>query len=102
MKKLLLLAFVITIISCKKETPVDYAIVSGTVTNASSDKLTLYNELDFSDKKEIKIAENGSFLDTISLDKSGFYFLAEKRNRKLAASIFYQPPSQFNNVEICL
>ena len=81
MKKLLILAFAITIVSCKKETPVDYAIVSGTVTNTSSEKLTLYNELDFSYKKEIKIADNGSFIDTISINKSGFYFLAEKRNK---------------------
>ncbi|MFD2568447.1 TlpA family protein disulfide reductase [Pseudotenacibaculum haliotis] len=80
MKKLWLLVATVAIVSCKKEAPIDYAIISGSVSNANTDKLTLYNMYDFSDKKDITISEDGTFTDTISLDWNHRYMLREGRN----------------------
>lgn len=80
MKKLWLLVATVAIVSCKNEAPVDYAIISGSVSNANTDKLTLYNMYDYSDKKDIAINEDGTFTDTISLDWNHNYMLREGRN----------------------
>ncbi|MEQ6123677.1 redoxin family protein [Pseudotenacibaculum sp. MALMAid0570] len=80
MKKLWLLVATIAIVSCQKEAPIEYAIISGKVLNANSDKVTLYNQYDYSDKKDIALNEDGTFTDTISLDWNHMYMLRESRN----------------------
>ena len=80
MKKIFFLLFTIAIISCKNEPKIDYAIISGTIKNASSDKLTLYNKYNTSDKKEIKLSKEGTFKDTIFILEDHLYMLRQDQN----------------------
>ena len=82
MKKLILGAFAIALIACKTENnnekPADYAVFSGTITNTNEDILNLSgNGLE----EEVAILENGTFSDTIMLDKSGYYTFRVGRER---------------------
>jgi len=77
MKKLWLIVAAITIVSCNQEATVDYALISGNVTNASSKEMTIYSA-DRTIKKTIVIADNGSFKDTIK--STGNFTLYETRN----------------------
>lgn len=77
MKKLVLLALIgVTIISCKKEeqAPVkDYLILSGKVENFKRRDITLSG---FKFEKKIKFdRETGSFVDTLKIDRDGYYTL---------------------------
>lgn len=78
MKKLWLFIAAIAIVSCKNE-PVDYAIISGQITNATTNEVTLYGTTDRSFKQVITLAEDGSFNDTLKI-KAGDFMLVQERN----------------------
>ncbi|VAW21783.1 hypothetical protein MNBD_BACTEROID04-2014, partial [hydrothermal vent metagenome] len=80
MNKIFLIITIITVISCKKETPVDYVVVHGKITNKNKE-LTL-NSRDRSIKEVIKLADDGSFSDTLYLD-TNTYILFDGKNRVL-------------------
>lgn len=77
MKKIWLLAVAIVIVSCKTE-KADYAIISGKIDNADAKEMTLYSATDRSFKNIIKIAEDGTFKDTVKM--SGEFFLYQAKN----------------------
>ena len=80
MKKLWLLVAGIAIVSCKKEAPIDYAIITGNVANADAKEMVLYGISDRSFKKHtITINEDGSFIDTVKV--AGQYLLTQAKNR---------------------
>ncbi|MCF6169320.1 TlpA disulfide reductase family protein [Lutibacter sp.] len=80
MNKIFLIITVITMISCKQETPVDYVVVHGKITNKNKE-LTL-NSRDRSIKEVIRVADDGSFSDTLYLD-TNTYILFDGKNRVL-------------------
>ena len=80
MKKIYLIIAAIAIFSCNSEPKLDYAIISGTVTNAASEKATIYKQADRSIVKEMVLAENGTFNDTIKLKEGSLYSMYQGRN----------------------
>lgn len=80
MNRILVIITIITVISCKQETPVDYVVVHGKITN-NSKELTL-NSRDKSVKEVIRVADDGSFLDTLFLN-TNTYILFDGKNRVL-------------------
>jgi len=78
MKKIWFFVAVLMVISCKNEAPKDYAIILGNITNKIGE-LTL-NSSDRLIKKVIKVAEDGSFIDTIRV-KTDTYILNDGKNR---------------------
>ena len=79
MKKLWLLVLVATIVSCEPEKKADYAIISGKIEKAKSNKLTIYSAFDRASKIEITLNEDGSFNDTLKM-ASDFYVIRQDRN----------------------
>ncbi len=73
MKRILILLCAFSILACKNEPTLDYAILSGKITNKGKGELTL-NSMDRSFKKVIEVAEDGSFIDTLRVDP-GTYIL---------------------------
>ena len=71
MKKIWILIAVITVISCKTETPVDYAIVSGNITNLDKEEITI-NSFNGATTEKIKVSEDGSFVDTLTWKKGPY------------------------------
>jgi len=72
MKKVLALMIVISVVSCsKKEVKVDYAILSGKIENINGSTLSVRS----SEKalKDISVAEDGIFTDTLKNIKAGYY-----------------------------
>ncbi|WP_396601012.1 TlpA family protein disulfide reductase [Algibacter sp. R77976] len=68
MNKLLCIAFAIALFGCKKEIKTDdYTIVSGKITNKQAGDVTMNSE-DRTFKEVIKIAADGTFIDTLSTD----------------------------------
>ncbi|MCL5246127.1 TlpA family protein disulfide reductase [Cellulophaga sp. 20_2_10] len=85
MKNILgLLALTVLFTSCKDkvETPIDYAILSGKITNSNGD-FTLSNPADRSFKYSIKLADDGSFLDTLRLDDAVYMMFKDSNVTKL-------------------
>jgi thiol-disulfide isomerase/thioredoxin len=80
MKKIYLIIAAIAIVSCNSEPKVDYAIISGTITNAASEKATIYKQADRSVVKEMVLAENGTLNDTIKLKEGSLYSMYQGRN----------------------
>ncbi|WP_457618853.1 TlpA family protein disulfide reductase [Lutibacter sp.] len=80
MNKIFLIITVITLISCKQEIPVDYVVVHGEITNKNKE-LTL-NSRDRSIKEVIRVADDGSFSDTLYLD-TNTYILFDGKNKVL-------------------
>ncbi|WP_406683695.1 TlpA family protein disulfide reductase [Seonamhaeicola sp. MEBiC1930] len=70
MKKILLIALAIVLISCKEE-PKDYATLSGKITDKNSDSLLIRSR---TYSKTIHVNEDGSFKDTLKVE-SGIYNL---------------------------
>jgi len=71
MKKILLsLICAAAIVSCKKETPVEYVLFSGKIANAKTTNLKVAT-LDRKPVKTIELAEDGSFSDTLVV-KNGY------------------------------
>jgi len=78
MKKLLLATLLLSIFSCsEKETTTD-SIVDGTINNTTEDTLRIRSG-EFT--KDIKIADDGSFADTLAIEKNGYYNLFVGRER---------------------
>lgn len=73
MKRILILLCALLIIACKNEPKIDYAVISGKITNKGQGELTL-NSMDRSFKKVIEVSEDGNFTDTLRVD-SGAYML---------------------------
>lgn len=65
MKKFLILVLAFTVMACKKTPPVNYAIISGTILNATGQEPLSINALDRSFTKTLKITNNGFFIDTL-------------------------------------
>ncbi|MEJ6792612.1 MAG: TlpA disulfide reductase family protein [Lacinutrix sp.] len=70
MKKILLCLSVLAIVACKEEAPKDYVTLSGKIGNQNSDSLFVYQGRNFS--KTIKVAEDGTFSDTLKVT-TGMY-----------------------------
>ncbi|MDG1398849.1 MAG: TlpA disulfide reductase family protein [Polaribacter sp.] len=92
LQKTLFILF-IAFASCKSEPKIDYAIVSGKITNSDSEKTTLY-KTDMSIKKKIEISADGTFNDTIKSSEGIYYVL---RNGNDLTSIYL---ADGNNIEI--
>ncbi|PCI03271.1 MAG: thioredoxin [Flavobacteriaceae bacterium] len=74
MKKILLsLICVAAIVSCKKETPVDYVLFSGKIANAKIKNLKIAS-LDRKEVKTIVLSEDGSFTDTLVVENGYLNF----------------------------
>lgn len=71
MKKIFLLCSVLAVSVACKETPKNYATISGTITNKNSDSLVILAR-DYS--KTIKVEDNGTFKDTLKIE-TGIYSL---------------------------
>jgi thiol-disulfide isomerase/thioredoxin len=81
MKKLLILGALVTVlVACTPENKIDYTILSGKIENSTAQKLTLYNRFDTTEKLEIVLAKDGTFVDTLKIN-SDFLFLREENNR---------------------
>jgi len=78
MKKVWLLIAVIAIVSCKNEAPIDYALVSGKITNATTNEATIYGLIDRDFREKMTLSEDGSFKDTL---KAGSYLFSQGKNR---------------------
>ncbi|MEC3908159.1 TlpA disulfide reductase family protein [Tamlana sp. 2201CG12-4] len=78
MKKLLLIAFTIAIVACKEEPKVDYAIVSGKITNKPAGDISI-NTFDRSFTEKLEIAPDGTFKDTI-IPEQHAYVLYDGKN----------------------
>lgn len=82
MNKIALAALAVTFLACKTETkeeqPIDYAVFSGTITNADDDMLKVTgNGLE----QEINLNEDGTFRDTLKIEESGYYTFRLGRER---------------------
>jgi len=78
MKKILFVALLMLAFACKEEEKPDYVILDGKVTNNETDKIMVQGH-DF--KTEIAILADGTFRDTLSIDKNGFYEFFLDRDR---------------------
>lgn len=78
MKNIWFFVAVLMVASCKNETPVDYAIISGNITNITGE-LSI-NSNDRTIKKILKVAADGSFIDTLRL-KTDTYILYDGKSR---------------------
>lgn len=79
MKKTLILLTALALVACKKETPIDYALLSGKISNKAKGEVTLNSMSDRSFKETIDVAEDGSFADTLRV-KEGNYVLYDGTN----------------------
>ncbi len=79
MKKLLILAAVFAVASCTKKAPVDYAVLTGQITNPVPGELSV-NSYDRTVKEVIDVSEDGTFTDTLTI-KRGTYMLYDGKNR---------------------
>lgn len=73
MKYVLFLCCAMTMVACKTEPKINYALISGKVTNATADKVTVIS-VDFD--QEINIKPDGTFADTLKLTEPGYYDLS--------------------------
>ncbi|MDO5969874.1 TlpA disulfide reductase family protein [Flavivirga aquimarina] len=78
-KTILSLALVLSLMACKKETPVDYALFSAKIENLDAKEVTLVKS-DQSFSKKIVIESNGTFTDTIKTPP-GLYLFTVGKNR---------------------
>lgn len=72
MKKLLILIFTLVIISCEKEPKVDYAIISGKITNSNILGDLTINDMNRTFEEKLEVSPDGSFIDTLSTDTSSY------------------------------
>ena len=80
-KYLLIIAIAaITVISCKQQTQIDYAIISGEISNKVDDKIALYaySIVDFDET--LNVSEDGKFIDTLFRVKPRIYLLSDGKN----------------------
>lgn len=76
MKRLIIVLFIISVVACKEEPKIDYAVVSGKIENTKAKKVSIGNA-DF--KSEININDDGTFADTLHIPENGFYSLSVGR-----------------------
>ncbi len=68
MKKILFFIIVtIIFVACKKDSAVDYAIISGKIINRPTNDITI-NSIDRTFTEPIEISKDGSFIDTLNTD----------------------------------
>ncbi|MFV9551110.1 TlpA family protein disulfide reductase [Algibacter sp. PT7-4] len=67
MKNILYIALTLALVGCKKEIKPNYAIISGKISNKPVGELTINSE-DRSFKEALKVADDGTFIDTLSTD----------------------------------
>jgi thiol-disulfide isomerase/thioredoxin len=79
MKNLWLVVAFVTIVSCTPKKKADYAIITGKIENATSNKVTIYSAFDRDSKIEITLKEDGTFKDTLRLS-TDFYLLRQDRS----------------------
>ena len=82
MNKILLATLTVAFLACKtepkEEKPIDYAVFSGTITNAEDDMLKVTgNGLE----KEITLNDDGTFRDTLKIEENGYYTFRLGRER---------------------
>lgn len=77
MKTIYSLIVFLVLVSCQKETPVDYAVISGNITNSDVEELKL--NIEPGNDKIIEV-KDGKFQDTLRL-KSGIYDISDGKNR---------------------
>lgn len=78
MKKILFLIIAIMLVACKKDLPLDYAIISGKITNKPTNEITI-NSMDRTFTEPIEISEDGSFIDTLNTEIQS-YVLYDGKN----------------------
>lgn len=78
-KSLFILGVLSTLVACKEETPVDYAIVEGNITNLNGKEIAL-NQLSGNYKSKITLAADGSFVDTLK-SNAGHYLLNDGKHK---------------------
>lgn len=72
MKKILIILIVVSAIACKKESKVDYAVLSGTIqNNLGPESVGLYS-MDRALIKTLKVSDEGKFADTIKVDINNY------------------------------
>ncbi len=78
MKKLLVLILFtpLFLIAHKENNAVDYAIISGKITNSNAKKIIIKSSFDMLFRKEITLSEDGSFKDTIQISNNNFFYLS--------------------------
>jgi len=87
MKKIFLLIASIAVISCANDPklePIDYTVLSGKIDNSKDGKVILFGG-DF--EKEIKLNDDGTFVDTLRVD-TGYYTLLHDKDK---ATLFLTP-----------
>ena len=80
MKKLSIFIALITLFSCKKEPIIDYAIISGTISNSEAKEMKLYKEVNMSVLKKLNLSESGVFKDTVFLKENSLFVLYQGKN----------------------
>ncbi len=91
MKKSLILIAIFAIISCKEDPKVDYAIISGEILNKDKEDVSIMS-YDRSFEKVLKIAENGTFTDTLDI-KGSSYVLYDGKN---PVFLYLEPGNNIN------
>ena len=91
MKKLCLLIAVFTVISCKNEAPIDYAVISGKIINKVEAAVSINNTNGLI-KKIIEVSEDGNFVDTLKFE-TGRYIIFDGKNR---INIYLEPGNNIN------
>ncbi len=95
MKKFLLILLVLTIISCsKKETKIDYAILSGKIENINGPTFSVRSSVKV--LKDISVQEDGTFMDTIQDVQPGYYVFRYNNE----TSGFYLKPGDNLNLSL--
>ncbi|QVY65012.1 TlpA disulfide reductase family protein [Polaribacter sp. Q13] len=110
---LLLFGIFIGVLSCKskEEKQIDYAIISGKITNSSEKEITLNWRDTFKVNKNVKtvvkLSETGTFLDTLKL-LPGHYSFNEGKNRiplhienGIKINISYDAKNFKNTIQFC-
>lgn len=78
-KSIYIYLFTILTLSCKNEAPViDYAVVLGKFENTSEDEIILSNMVDRKVSDTINVNPDGTFKDTIRLQKGHYYLKYDK------------------------
>ena len=73
MKKLSLFALLFVLISCQKEVPKDYVVLQGKITNPTKGEVLRLFDPIASKNIIIKVAEDGTYNDTIKVEKPTYY-----------------------------
>jgi thiol-disulfide isomerase/thioredoxin len=61
----------VLLVSCQEEKPKDHVVLTGKITNPSSDEFRLYNKMY---SKTITVNEDGTFSDTLKVEKGKYTF----------------------------